>query len=362
MWDYYTDNPNTSGDGYRVRVTAYEIMSGRIITEDLTLVEDFTCPPGVRYAIKIGAPNVTLDLGGHVISSHVSGDFGFGVAAENVEGITIRNGTLEGFLYAIDLINTDNSTIDNLTISNLDIVDPDSFLIGINISGSQDLVVRDSEIEFPPVLHKEAIVAYFSDITINNIEVSGGAVGVNFSNVNSSDPEDDDRVNGAVTNSRFYDMTIAGILVSRTNSMQINNNIFNKNEIGIAATHTPFYGAVSGLRIDGNDIHDCISFGIRLNGAIESNISNNSVKNNGNYGISLEPREFASGGSGQDFFISTGNLITDNEVIGHHFDLYHHETCIGNTWEGNTYATKQGAEIPPPHYWFTNGPRWLGLY
>lgn len=347
VWDFYTDNPNTSGDGYRVRVTAHEILNGLNITEDLTLMEDFKCPPDSPYAIKIAAPNVTLDLGGYEISNCIGDYPSFGIMAEHVDGITIMNGTFDGFLIAIDLINTDNATIDNLTIRNLEVEDPDTDVIGINLLGSQDIIAQNILFKFLPVLHKEAIVAYYSDLTVDNIDVYGGAVGVNFSNVNSTSSEDDDRVNGGVLNSRFYDITIAGILVSRTNSMQIYNNIFTNNEIGIA-TNPPYDDAVSELSIDGNKLHDCISFGIRFTGAIESSITNNNVKNNGGYGISLEPKDLIGSGSGQNFFIATGNFITDNVVTGHQVDLYHHETCIGNTWERNTYATKQGAEIPPP--------------
>ena len=91
VWDFYADNPDTSGYGYCVRVTAHQSICGQTITKDFTLTEDFECPPGTPYAIRIGASNITLDLGGHKITGHATGNFSMGVAADWVSGITIRN-------------------------------------------------------------------------------------------------------------------------------------------------------------------------------------------------------------------------------------------------------------------------------
>lgn len=346
VWDFYKDNPNTSGDGFRVRVTAHELLSGLIITRDLTLAENYRCPTGAQYAIKIGAPNVSLDLGGNEISSIVSGGIDFGVSAENVNGITIRNGTIEGFVNAIDLINTDNSIVEDLTLRNLDIADHDIDLNGIYVFGSQELVVQDVLIEFLPVYHKGGIGSYMSDITVKNIEVNGGAVGVTFSNINSTDPEDNDRVNGSILNSTFTNLILAGVLISRTSDTRIANNVFSDNEMGIK-TDPPFFRAVSGLVIEENDIQGGYK-GMNLYGITDSQIVNNIVKDLFR-GILLLPNSACENDqSGPDCFYATANLIKENEVTDNVIDLYHHELCVGNSWEGNIFYTKEGSEIPDP--------------
>ena len=157
------------------------ITCGQVITANTTLTEDLECSPDTPAAIIIGASNITLDLGGHTISSSVVNDFNSAVSAENVNGITIKNGTIEGFLTGIILRNTNNVTVENLTIRNFDITTTDIFIFGVVVQQSQNFIVQDCLFEFPPVAHKEAITAYSSSIAVSNIAVNGGGCGVNFS-------------------------------------------------------------------------------------------------------------------------------------------------------------------------------------
>ena len=342
QWNFFADNPNTSGYHYRVRVTAH----GRChlyITEDTTLDADLVLDPQTNYAIIIGAPNVTLDLGGHMISHSGGSEMATGIIAEDVEGITIRNGTLEGFLSSVGLGHTDNALIENLTIRNLMNADPDSQITGISIGRSKDVVVRDVRIEFPPVMHKEAINVGRSDITISDIEIHGGSVGVAFGGDAEYDPENN-RTNGAVLNSRFFDGGVAcSILVGTTTNARIAGNEFIRNECSISA-----YGrhplSITGLNIDGNTIHDGVN-GIDFWGVSDASITNNIIKDGGR-GIRLLENMYCEFGPPEQCFYATGNVIADNVVTGHVVDLFHHEKAVGNTWLDNIFCTKDGDEIP----------------
>ena len=88
-----------------------EISCGQIIMEDTTLDQDLACPPGTASAIIFGASNITLDLGGHVLSGHTPG---FGVFANGYQGITIRNGTIEGFNDGVFVNDADQATLEQL--------------------------------------------------------------------------------------------------------------------------------------------------------------------------------------------------------------------------------------------------------
>ncbi len=340
QWHFYDDNPDTSGYGYRVRVTA-EALCQMYITKDTTLVEDLVCDPNTGTAVIIGAPNVTLDLGGHVIYGFLNG----GVYAENVEGITIRNGTFEGFLGAITLSNTDSATIENLTVRNLDISDPDNFIVGIGVGWSKGVVIRNTKLQFLPVVHKEAIVTNHSDITVSNIEVQGGSVGINFGGPPGGDPELN-RVNGTVMNNKFIDVTIAGVLIQRTTSALITGNEFIRNDVGVSAyIHGYYPSGVTGVNVDGNTFRDCHN-GIHFWGIRESSITNNMVKNSGG-GIQLRPHMFNDPINSPDScFYATENVVADNIALGNLLDLYHHEKAVGNTWIDNLFWTKEGDEIP----------------
>ena len=103
-------------------------------------------------------------------------------------------------------------TLENLTVRNLDISDPNHFIFGIAVVGSQNVVVRDSLFEFLTVAHKEAIEVFDSFVDVSNIEVRGGGAGVSFSFVGDVCDPLNSPSNGTVRNSRFSDIYVAGDL------------------------------------------------------------------------------------------------------------------------------------------------------
>ena len=319
-----TTGQDLQGSGLPTRV-----VCGQTITEDTRLDEDLMCPPDTEFAIVIGAPNITLDLGGHVLKGYAPGE---GVFAQDKEGIIIRNGTIEGFNEGVVILNTPRATVENLTVRNQNVIDPDQLIVGIHIDSSQDVVVRDMRFEFPSVAHKEAVDIYESDVAVSNIEVRGGGVGVNFSFAGACDLEHGPNT-GTVLNSRFSGIAIAGIWVACSSNVRIAGNDFTTapgNGVGIQGD-APFLGAVTGLTLEANYIHDAV-VGIEFRGIIESSISNNVVSDNGAWGIAMRPSlGCLTGEPGYECFYSTANVIADNETWGNGTDLYHHEDCGGNT-------------------------------
>jgi len=340
VWDFYADNPDTSGYGYCVRVTAHENLCGVTITKDLTLTRDFHCPSGTGApAINIGASNITLDLNGHTISGSMLDGYIEGIIAEDVDGITIKNGTFLGFGIAVLPIRSDNTIIENLTIKNLDIEDPDIPCGGIVAGSCQNLLIRDCYFEYLDTHHKEGVIISNSNAIVENIEQHYGSVGVNYGGSIEFEP-----TKATVRNCKFFDSKISGILVQLTDSAHIINNAFSNSAIFVDPAQKPF---VSGLVIEDNDIKDCIeTSGVNLVGANGVLIVNNRVSNC-DVGISLTPSRGCAGDSvgGEKCFYASGNIIRDNIVLGNNIDLYHCDECLGNTWEGNTYETAHGIEV-----------------
>ena len=322
-----------------------EISCGDTIIEDTVLVEDLSCPAETDYAIVIGASNITLDLGGHTISGYTPKT---GVFAGGQEGITIRNGAVEGFNIGVFIIDSDRVRMENLTVRNLDISDPNHFIFGIAVVGSQNVVVRDSLFEFLTVAHKEAVEIFDSFVDVSNIEVRGGGAGVSFSFENEVCDPVNSPSNGTVRNSKFSDIYVAGIWIACSSSALIEDNDFSGCEeclLGIQG-EAQFLGAVTGLTVRENFIHNT-SLGIEFRGISESSISNNTVFDNRGWGIAMRqslgclvPQPY------WECFSSTANVIADNQTWGNVVDLYHYEESLGNTWERNTCETKEGAEIP----------------
>jgi Right handed beta helix region len=321
-----------------------EVNCGDMITEDTTLDQNLACPPGTESAIAIGASNITLDLGGHTLSGHAPG---IGVLAIGHEGLVIRNGIIEGFQDGVFVIESHLVTVEKLTVRNLESSDPGQFVRGVTIDGSQNVVVRDMLFEFLVVAHKEAVDAYASDMAVSDIEVRGGGAGVGFSFAGVCDPVNAPNT-GTVTNSRFSDVYGAGFYVACGSNVRIEgNNISTTPGAGVGIQgDAPFPGAVTGLTISNNSIHDTM-IGIEFRGIVESTIASNYVFNNGYWGIAMrqslgciEPQP------GWECFTSTANSIADNNTWGNGMDLYHYEGSLGNSWERNMCETKEGTEIP----------------
>jgi hypothetical protein len=338
VWDFHGDNPGTSGDSFRVRVIADQKVIGQTITEDFTLTEDLSMPSGEGYAIRIGAPYITLDLGGHTITGDLSNGHQEGIQADYMDGITIRNGILDGFGGGVSAGYSDSITIEHMTIRNLDIDDPAYFLAGIVVGGAEGILIRDCYFKYLPVAHKAAIHVADCGFVIDHIEMVDGSLGVDISG-------DFDGASGLVSNSVFRNNTISGILVQNTKGAEIRNNEFDACEVGIEIDAL-WSGRISGLFIDGNDIHNCTN-GILSYAGIESTISNNIVKDCRFRGITMGPQMGCGANPEEECFFSTGNLIENNVATGSFVDLYHHEECLGNTWVNNTCENSEGAEIPP---------------
>jgi len=304
------------------------------VETDAVLAHDLVCEVhGLeRAAIEIVASNITVDLGGHALFGYPVGDLG--IRAEGVDGVTVKNGTIDGFVIGLTFAEGSGVTAEDLTIRNLEIEDPDLWVIGVWLNGCRDVVVRNATFEFLPVFHKSAVEAWScSGFKIDTIALNGGSLGVEI-NFKST---------GEVVNSRFLGSKGAGVLVEGSEGARIAHNEFVRNEAGIGATSYKSE-PITGLNIEANSIEDGF-IGISFQGISESTVHDNIVRGHWR-GISLEPYLNCQDPPGPECYYSTGNVIAGNTVVGNFVDLYHHEACIPNTWDWNICRTKEGAEIP----------------
>ena len=241
-------------------------------------------PGGTGSAVIIDASDITLDLGGHTIS----GDpFKTGVMVDGQDGVTIRNGTIDGFNDGIFLINTTDVIVEHLTISNLTVADTNHFVFGVQIINSHNVNVSYMQFEFLPFPHKEAVEVFASDVSVSNITVQGGGAGVSFSFDGNCDPVNTPS-NGTVTDSTFLDIAVAGIWISCSSDLLIENNYFSTTPGGYGLLgiqgDAPFSGAVTGVIIRENTFYKN-EYGIELRGILNSTITHNSITHNVNWGI-----------------------------------------------------------------------------
>jgi parallel beta-helix repeat protein len=332
--------------GFRVARTLgplTEITScGQTVVTDAILVNDLECGPveGDNYALRIGASNVTVDLGGHVISGHIGAH---GIETRRIEWVTVKNGTLADFIIGIDSYRTRRARFEDLTIRNLESWDTEVFVSAMRITKCQDVVVKDSFFEFLRRYHKSGIHFADTEFTVDNLEMKNGGVGVDISG--DCHLGTDEGSSGSVINSRFSGTLAGGVLVQCTENARVANNQFIDNETGVVVdTHAPGY--TTGLTIEGNVIEDAFR-GIHFWGTDGCSIQNNEIHRTA-FGIYLDENMACPDEPMPDSycFYATGNLISGNEVTGNYLDLFHHPNASGNTWVDNICETWEGAEIP----------------
>jgi large repetitive protein len=96
---------------------------GQTITQDTTLTADLRCSSEFAPALTIGAPGITLDLGGHTISI---GDVA--IVNYGYDDVTIRNGTILSFQESIHLEGVSRNVIRD--------IDTNGLIIGITVVDS----------------------------------------------------------------------------------------------------------------------------------------------------------------------------------------------------------------------------------
>jgi Periplasmic copper-binding protein (NosD) len=95
---------------------------GQTITQDVKLEADLDCFRSDGYALKVGAPGVTIDLGGHSLYSWQ------GILNQGYDGVTIRNGYIGSEVGSIRLEGVERNVVSRIETNGL--------LIGITVVDS----------------------------------------------------------------------------------------------------------------------------------------------------------------------------------------------------------------------------------
>lgn len=90
------------------------VECGDVITTDTTMANDLSCSHEYPAALTIGAPGITLDLGGHKITSSNEG-----IRNDGHDAVTIRNGKLLTELGGVQLAGVTGNVVRDLDFSGL---------------------------------------------------------------------------------------------------------------------------------------------------------------------------------------------------------------------------------------------------
>jgi hypothetical protein len=140
-----------------------------IVKKDLVLAS------ATGRAITVAANDVTLDLGGHVISSSAPQDganSSYGVYANGTQNITVRNGVLRNFSRGVSLQRSDivgKFLVEDMAVEN-------SGSIGIAIQSAVDGEVRGCRV-LETGYQSATIGSQGITVVANNVKIIGNVVG-----------------------------------------------------------------------------------------------------------------------------------------------------------------------------------------
>ncbi len=303
-------------------VQAAHVACGDFLVADTTLDADLICPgPGLHIA----ANNVTLDLGGHTLKG--TGTEHIGVFNLGFDGVTIKNGTIDGFFIGVF------ATFGERDFTLTHLIFTGAAFDAVDMRNSTDVVIKHSSFIEPgggvpgrdvaEAIHFESVDGF----DVQNVDVHDYQRGVSFTSRPLEAP-----TNGRVRNSTFSTPG-CGVCITNTTDAKVSGNHIIGSNIGILAEGGTAEGrAVSGVKIEDNFVHDN-SVGIRLIMTSESKISGNHVRDNAVKGIILIDG-------------STDNQITSNMTSGNGVDLEHDASSTPNLWVGNSCEMKAGPDIP----------------
>jgi hypothetical protein len=121
---------------------AANVACGQTITTDTTLDGDVANCPG--DGIVIGADNITLNLGGHVVDRMGPTDIGAGILNYNpatgrgYDGVTIKNGRIQQFNIGVRVVGAARTSISSLSVQASD--------TAIVLAGVQDSLVESNSL------------------------------------------------------------------------------------------------------------------------------------------------------------------------------------------------------------------------
>lgn len=254
---------------------AVVLPCGATVTESITLTADIgPCPD---YGLRVGADNITIDLGGHRIFGTPSPRDGAGVYLFRRSGVTVRNGTIEFFDAGVAIEGGSGNAVRHMRIQN-------------NIGGLRAFYGDGV-----------AILSSVNNVVANNfVRNNGGFSGIGlYTEVDGDHPR---ATGGPSTGNQILDN-------------QVLDNTAARGEGAVTGTDN------DGIRIEPNTSGNLIARNMVGNSGLDgialfAGASNNTVRNNTVFGNGFF-RTTARRGNGIIVFNrGTGNVIEGNTVQG----------------------------------------------
>jgi len=323
--------------------TARTETTGSVIPTDTTLTADVG--PCNQGGLLIGADNITLDLGGHIVRGKPRAGDGIGISTNGHSGVRIANGTVRDFDTGVAIAGGGTNTVDHVTAR--DNIGPtkvnSKFGLGdgIVINGSSDNTVSANTVVHNGPFGGITILADALGQQSARNEIANNTVVAN--DVPHSGVNEDDGIRIEGPNSP--DNVVTGNTVRQSGLDGI--ALFADQGTGLKNSGT----VVSFNVVEGNGFHDkghrkgdgVVLFGSPTNAAVggadASYVHDNQVHGNAANGIRVASKTNTITGNdatGNAAFPGQSNVFDLNDV---------NPGCDNNVWVGNVFGTASSACI-----------------
>ncbi len=327
---------------------AATLVCGQEITKDTTLDADLLCTSSP--ALIIAADNVTLDLNGFTITGKGAlSKGGPAILFRNVNGSTVRKGTLQRFGAGVAIAGGSGNVVQNLTVIDNVGADEGEFGDGITISDSSGNRVQGNTVARNGPFSGISVIGASTGneirdntVTDNNMLPLPPAAGRQDFGIRIEGPGANGNkvVGNTVTGSGGEGIVILPTCIDRETECagsQPNEG----NEIADNLSHrNGTSGQGSGIRLF------CVANPVA---AASTTITNNEANDNRTHGIQIDTVGNAQPGP-------TNNTVTGNRAWGNaEFDGYDGNlspNCNTNTWQDNQFGRVNqpcvgGTSAPP---------------
>ncbi len=306
--------------------TAAHVSCGQTITQSTTLDSDVG--PCAGTGIRIGANNITLDLGGRTVYGRQTPGEGAGILVDNRTGVTIRNGRVILFDAGVVIQGGSGNTVTDVVAQDNIGTAATDFGDGIAVFDSSNNVIRRNRAQRNGPYSGISLVGNSDNNLIDENTVQGNDI--DFSAATNQDQgirvEGRGADNNTVSNNRVEASGLDGIIVfGYPSGLQNTGNVLRGNVTRRNGFHTKTHRTGHGIVTGGPNtlVERNISEGNAASG-IRVNSQNNTIRNN----------------------TARNNAVFVNAATGPAFDLQDTQpNCDANVWQANTFGTRSQACI-----------------
>jgi parallel beta-helix repeat protein len=284
-------------------------------SEPITLYTDYTLTSDMTFSetgFIVAADNIVLDLNSHTIAGSLNG---FGINLVGHTGVTIKNGTVTGFIHGVHLSGSDNNIIKGIVATN-------NYFNGISLFSDSDNNLVQSCTTMDNGSFGIIMNPWSDSNTIENCTSVNNEIGVIIGSPEPDWPSTSNTIENNIVRNNQWGIVVmnsgGNFLIGNT----ITEHLVATNSCGIAVVYAADNNIVKDNSIDNN------YNGIAVGDGVNNTVQGNTVTNSQQCGIAM----LTDANSNTVLY----NIVTDSKLVGISLNGTNNNVVYGNNFINNT--------------------------